>query len=95
MYCISCGNKLQDSVAFCPNCGKKQSNEAIEVISSMEAENVRKGEKYEKTSFSDIVFARKAMSVYLIWALLHVTLLLIFSDGIFDKENSNEGMIDF
>ena len=32
MFCDQCGTKLKEGIAFCPNCGKKVSDEALQVV---------------------------------------------------------------
>lgn len=32
MFCDQCGTKLKEEIAFCPNCGKRISDEALQVV---------------------------------------------------------------
>lgn len=99
MYCIDCGAQIPDNSKFCPHCGKKQTEgepslkeKIAEVI--IEKEITKQVVESHKSSL-DYQFLRKAMGWYLAWILLHLSFLLIFSDGIFDNRNSNDGLDDF
>lgn len=99
MYCIECGAQIPDNSKFCSHCGHKQTDgepslkeKIAEVI--IEKEITRQVVEAHKSSL-DYQFLRKAMGWYLAWILLHLTFLLIFSDGIFDSSNSNDGLYDF
>lgn len=91
MYCIDCGAQIPDNSKFCPHCGKKQiegeptlKEKIAEVI--IEKEITRQVIEAHKTSI-DYEFLKKSMGYYLAWVLLHLGLLLIGSDGIFDGDN--------
>lgn len=97
MYCIECGAQIPDNSKFCPHCGKKQiegepslKEKIAEVI--IEKEITRQVVEAHKSSI-DYQFLKKAMGWYLAWVLLHLGLLLIGSEGIFD--GSNMGSDDF
>ena len=61
MYCRYCGKELPNDSNFCPNCGKKQTNESYA----------------RKTSLEHFLKEHKKLSyVYLVWLLLHITLFL-------------------
>ncbi len=99
MYCIECGVQIPDNSKFCPHCGKKQiegepslKEKIAEVI--IEKEISRQVVEAHKSSI-DYQFLKKAMGWYLAWILLHLSLLLIFSGGAFESENSNGGFNDF
>ena len=99
MYCIECGAQIPDNSKFCSHCGKNQTEseptlkeKIAEVI--IEKEITRQVIEAHKTSI-DYQFLRKAMGWYLAWILLHLTFLLVFSDGIFDGSNSSDGFEDF
>lgn len=91
MYCIECGTQIPKNSKFCPHCGKSQIdgyinlNEKVnEVI--IEKETRKQVIEEHKTSF-DYEFLKKSMAFYLAWILLHLGLLLIGSDGIFNSDN--------
>lgn len=91
MYCIECGAQIPDNSKFCPHCGKKQiegeatlKEKIAEVI--IEKEITRQVIEAHKASI-DFEFLKKSMGYYLAWVLLHLGLLLIWSDGIFDGDN--------
>lgn len=91
MFCIECGAQIPDNSKFCPHCGKKQNEgepslkeKIAEVI--IEREITRQVVEAHKSSI-DYQFLKKAMGWYLAWVLLHLGLLLISSDGIFDGNN--------
>lgn len=99
MYCIECGAQIPDNSKFCSHCGKPQ-NEAEPSIKEKVAEKIIENEivrqvvEEQKRSL-DYEFLKKSMGWYLAWILVHLTFLLIFSDGIFSSNNSNEGLDDF
>lgn len=91
MYCIDCGAQIPDNSKFCPHCGKKQfegeptlKEKIADVI--IEKEITRQVIEAHKASI-DYAFLKKTMGYYLAWVLLHLGLLLIGSDGIFDGDN--------
>lgn len=97
MYCIECGAQIPDNSKFCSHCGHKQTEgepslkeKLAEVI--IEKEITRQVVEAHKSSI-DYQFLKKAMGWYLAWVLLHLGLLLIGSEGIFD--GSNMGSDDF
>jgi hypothetical protein len=97
MYCIECGAQIPENSKFCPHCGKKQiegeptiKEKIVEEI--IEKEVDRKKIEAVKESF-DFQFLRKSMGWYLAWVLLHLALLLIGSEGVFDS--SKMGSDDF
>jgi len=91
MYCIECGAQIPENSKFCSHCGKQQ-NEGEPSIKEkiaekiIETEIVRQVVNEQKQSL-DYQFLRKAMGWYLAWVVLHLGLLLIGSDGIFDGGN--------
>ena len=97
MYCIECGKQIPDNSKFCSHCGHKQTEgepsikeKIVDVI--IEKEITRQVVEAHKSSI-DYQFLRKSMGYYLAWVLLHLGLLLIGSNGIFD--GSNMGSDDF
>lgn len=91
MYCIECGAQIPDNSKFCSHCGKPQ-NEAEPSMKEKVAEKiiehdiVRQVVEEQRKSL-DYQFLRKAMGWYLAWVVLHLGLLLIGSDGLFDGDN--------
>lgn len=91
MYCIECGAQIPDNSKFCSHCGKPQ-NEAEPSMKEKVAEKIIENEIVrqvvdEQRKSLDYQFLRKAMGWYLAWVVLHLGLLLIGSDGIFDGGN--------
>ena len=91
MYCIECGAQIPDNSKFCSHCGKPQ-NEAEPSMKEKVAEKIIEHEIVrqvveEQRKSLDYLFLRKAMGWYLAWVVLHLGLLLIGSDGIFDGDN--------
>lgn len=91
MYCIECGAQIPDNSKFCSHCGKPQ-NEAESSIKEKVAEKIIENEIVrqvvnEHKKSLDYQFLRKATGWYLAWVVLHLGLLLIGSDGIFDGYN--------
>jgi len=91
MYCIECGAQIPDNSKFCSHCGHKQTDgepslkeKLAEVI--IEKEITRQVVEAHKSSI-DYQFLKKAKGWYLAWVLLHLGLLLIGSEGIFDGQN--------
>ena len=91
MYCIECGAQIPENSKFCSHCGKRQ-NEGEPSVKEQIAEKIIETEitkqiiEDHKKSI-DYQFLKKAMGWYLAWVLLHLGLLLIGSDGIFDGGN--------
>lgn len=91
MYCIECGAQIPDNSKFCSHCGKPQS-EAEPSMKEKVAEKIIENEIVrqvveEQRKSLDYQFLRKAMGWYLAWVVLHLGILLIGSDGIFDGRN--------
>ena len=92
MYCIECGAQIPDNSKFCSHCGKPQ-NEAETSIKEKVAEKIIENEivrqvvEEHKRSL-DYQFLKKAMGWYLAWVVLHLGILLIFSDSIFGTDGS-------
>ena len=91
MYCTECGFEIPENSKFCSSCGKAQgisepTEKEIIAEKIIENEIIRQVVEEHKKSL-DYVFLRKAMGWYLAWVLLHLGLLLIGSDGIFDDGN--------
>lgn len=91
MYCIECGAQIPDNSKFCSHCGKPQ-NEAEPSMKEKVAEKIIENEIVrqvvdEQRKSLDYQLLRKAMGWYLAWVVLHLGLLLIGSDGIFDGSN--------
>ncbi len=89
MYCIDCGAQIPVGSKFCPHCGKQQ----IQVEASVKDENIKQKigeiiEEYDKKEFDKreriFTFLKKIMGWYLAWVFIHLGVLLIFSDSIFD-----------
>lgn len=86
MYCIECGAQIPDNSKFCSHCGKPQ-NEAEPSIKEKVAEKIIENEivrqvvEEHKRSL-DYQFLKKAMGWYLAWVVLHLGILLIFSESI-------------
>lgn len=91
MYCIHCGNPIPENSKFCSQCGKEQ------VISKVETKTeVANQEGIPNNTLSSFksTISRTALIWYCIWVVLHLGLLLIGSDGIFDSSNM-DGIDDF
>ena len=91
MYCIECGAQIPENSKFCSHCGQKQTEgepSAKEKIAEkiIETEIVRQVVEEHKRNL-DYEFLRKAMGWYLAWVVIHLGILLIASDGIFDGDN--------
>lgn|SRR5574344_444097 len=92
MYCIECGAQIPANSKFCSHCGKPQ-NEAEPSITEKVAEKIIENEivrqvvEEHKRSL-DYQFLKKAMGWYLAWVVLHLGILLIFSDSILGTEYS-------
>ena len=86
MYCIECGAQIPVNSKFCSHCGQKQTlgepstkEKIAEKI--IETEIVRQVVEEHKRNL-DYEFLRKAMGWYLAWVVLHLGILLIFSEAI-------------
>jgi hypothetical protein len=93
MYCIECGAQIPDNSKFCPHCGKKQTEgeptfkeKLAEVI--IEKEITRQVIEAHKSSI-DKEFLKQAMGWYLAWVVLHLGILLVFSDSITGTDYSS------
>jgi len=91
MYCIDCGAQIPENSKFCPHCGKPQ-NEGEPSVKEQVAEKIIETEItrqviQEHRNSIDYKFLRKAMGWYLAWVVIHLGVLLIASDGIFDSSN--------
>ena len=99
MYCIECGKQIPEKSKFCQHCGSSQDEMEItlkEKIAEVIIENeITRQIIEEEQSSINYQFLRQAMGWYLTWILLHLAFLLIFSDGIFDGDNSHDGFDDF
>lgn len=92
MYCIECGAQIPDNSKFCSHCGHKQTEGEpslkVKVAEKfIENEIVRQVVEEHKRSL-DYQFLIKAMGWYLAWVVLHLGILLIFSNSILGTENS-------
>lgn len=92
MYCIECGAQIPDNSKFCPHCGKKQTEgeptlkeKLAEVI--IEKKITRQVIEAHKSSI-DKEFLKQAMGWYLAWVVLHLGILLVFSDSITGTDHS-------
>ena len=91
MYCIECGAQITDKSKFCSHCGQKQTEgdsslkEKIAEVSF--GKEITRQEVEEHKDSIAYGFLKKSMGWYLAWILLHLGLLLIGSDGIFDGDN--------
>lgn len=91
MYCIECGAQIPENSKFCSHCGKKQTEGEPSVKEKIaekiiETEIVRQVVEEQKKSL-DYEVLRKAMGYYLAWVVLHLGILLIASEGVFDESN--------
>lgn len=85
MFCKECGSSIPDDAKFCPVCGANQENngemsDSYNVPpppSSTQKSLVRKA--IQKMS--------KVLAYYSIWVFIHLSILLIASDGIFSGSN--------
>ncbi|MCD8426004.1 zinc ribbon domain-containing protein [Tenacibaculum dicentrarchi] len=96
MYCIECGAQIPENSKFCSHCGQKQTEgepSAKEKIAEkiIETEIVRQVVDEHKKNL-DYEFLRKAMGWYLAWVVIHLGILLIASDGIFDGDNMGSSL---
>ena len=66
MYCRYCGKEIPSNSNFCPNCGKKQSENTYK----MEFHFVQRFGKYKKVAL-----------LYIIWCLIHIGLLIFSPSG--------------
>lgn len=92
MYCIECGAQIPDKSKFCSHCGYKQS-EAETSLKEKVAEKIIENEIMlkvveEHKQSLDYEFIKKAMGWYLAWVVLHLGILLIFSDSILGTDDS-------
>jgi hypothetical protein len=86
MYCIECGAQIPENSKFCSHCGKKQIEGEPSVKEKIaekiiETEIVRQVVEEHKRSL-DYEFLKKAMGWYLAWVIMHLGILLIFSNSI-------------
>lgn len=91
MYCIECGAQIPENSKFCSHCGQKQTEgepSAKEKIAEkiIETEIIRQVVEEHKKNL-DYEFLRKVMGWYFAWVVIHLGILLIASDGIFDGDN--------
>lgn len=91
MYCIECGAQIPDNSKFCSHCGHKQNEgepslkeKIADVI--IEKEITRQIVEAHKSSI-DYQFLKKAMGWYLAWVVLHLGILLIFSESILGSDS--------
>ena len=91
MYCIECGAQIPDNSKFCSHCGHRQ-NEGEPSLKEKVAEKIIENEivrqvvEEHKRSL-DYQFLKKAMGWYLAWVVLHLGILLIFSDSILGTDS--------
>lgn len=91
MYCIECGAQIPDNSKFCSHCGKSQNEEEASLKEKV-AEKIIENEIVrqiveERENSLDYQFLRKSMGWYLAWVVIHLGILLIASEGIFDDSN--------
>ena len=91
MYCIHCGNPIPENSKFCSQCGKEQIISKVETKTEVVTQEVTPNNTL--SSFKNTI-SRTALIWYCIWVVLHLGLLLIGSDGIFDSSNM-DGIDDF
>lgn len=91
MYCIECGTQIPDGSKFYSHCGKKQDKSTTIIEEKITKEiidvDVVKQVFGKARQSLDYQFLRKAKSWYFAWVMLHLGLLLIGSNGAFDKKN--------
>lgn len=91
MYCINCGKSIPEFSKFCSHCGLSQTkgeSTIKEKIADIIIETEILKQNIEKHHASmNLVFLKKIMGWYLTWVLIHLGLLLIFSDSIFASSN--------
>jgi hypothetical protein len=75
MYCIECGAQIPDNSKYCSHCGKPQN----------EGEQPPNEQIEEHKKNLDYKFLKKAMGWYLAWVILHLGILLIASEKIFNS----------
>lgn len=95
MYCLNCGKIIPESSKFCTHCGQNLN----EIEPSLE-EQIAKG-IIEKEITKQVIeahksslkyqFLKRILGWYFAWIALHLLILLIFSEGIFDNENLGSG----
>ena len=91
MYCIHCGNPIPENSKFCSQCGKEQIISKVETKTEVVTQEVTPNNTL--SSFKNTI-SITALIWYCIWVVLHLGLLLIGSDGIFDSSNM-DGIDDF
>ena len=94
MYCIECGKLIPENSKFCQHCGESQEKIMTPIQSNLDNMNIDNNFVNQREDEKHIKVNQK-MGFYLIWILIHLTFLLIFSNGIFDNDNSNNGISDF
>ena len=83
MYCKNCGELIDDDSKFCRYCGTNQ--ESITETDEPEQEQPKQEsnivEEITSKVSSRLSISNKPIIVYLIWILIHLTLLLVASEG--------------
>lgn len=92
MYCINCGKSIPEFSKFCSHCGLSQTNaepSINEKIADIIIETeILKQNIDEHQASMNLAFLKKCTGWYLAWVMIHLSLLLIFSDSIFAEKYS-------
>lgn len=89
MYCIECGSKIPDNSKFCPQCGTKQTQEGHsdqELKATAPLAPINENATPALQKIANTSQFRKIFGYYLLWVALHMAILLIYSDGVFDSD---------
>ena len=87
MFCSSCGKQISEDSKFCSFCGKSQTNTNDAPINERIAKKIIENKivsqvvEKDKRPFAQ-EFLKKAIGWYLAWVVLHLGVLLIFSNSI-------------
>lgn len=89
MYCITCGKPIPEISKFCSFCGQLQEDDKKLPNRIVESGPLYKARGLGFLNFFvkvfGISFTHKFTAFYLAWFFLHLGILLIFSEGIFDN----------
>ena len=83
MYCNACGTLIPDSSKFCQNCGHEIISKEIKSNNSN-----KQSQNNEEFIFANFLKNTK-VKLYLLYVILNISLLLIFSDNILGEKYEN------